>query len=70
MTTRMIHPEHGATHAYDNSEIERLKGFGWAVEVPPAPLLQEPEEGGEPEQSEVPQKDQPAKRGGRKTKAQ
>lgn len=34
MTTRMVHPLHGATHAYDNSEIERLKGFGWAVEVP------------------------------------
>lgn len=32
MTTRMVHPLHGATHAYDNSEIERLKGFGWAVD--------------------------------------
>lgn len=36
MTTRMVHPLHGATHAYDNGEIERLKGFGWAVEVPPS----------------------------------
>lgn len=41
MTTRMVHPLHGATHAYDNGEIERLKGFGWAVEgvtVPAAVL--------------------------------
>jgi hypothetical protein len=30
----MVHPLHGATHAYDNSEIERLKGLGWSVEEP------------------------------------
>ena len=35
MTTRMIHPQHGATHAYDNSEIARLKNLGWSVEAEP-----------------------------------
>jgi hypothetical protein len=34
MTTRMIHPEHGAMHAYDAGEIERLQKLGWAVEIP------------------------------------
>jgi hypothetical protein len=29
--TRMTHPQHGATHAYDSGEIARLKGFGWSV---------------------------------------
>jgi hypothetical protein len=38
----MIHPEHGATHAYDTGEIERLKGLGWAVEVPADPKEQPP----------------------------
>jgi hypothetical protein len=41
----MIHPRHGATHVYDNSEVERLKGWGWSVEVPktfePACLMPE-----------------------------
>ena len=35
MTTRMIHPLHGATHAYDAGEIAKLQGWGWAVELPP-----------------------------------
>jgi hypothetical protein len=30
----MVHPLHGATHAYDTGEIERLKKLGWDVEVP------------------------------------
>lgn len=41
MTTRMVHPLHGATHAYDVNEIERLKGWGWSVEVPAAPVAEE-----------------------------
>lgn len=32
MTTRMVHPQHGATHAYDKGEIERLEKLGWSVE--------------------------------------
>jgi hypothetical protein len=32
MIVRMVHPEHGATHVYDESELEKLKGFGWSVE--------------------------------------
>lgn len=32
MTTRMTHPEHGATHAYDKGEIERLEKLGWLKE--------------------------------------
>ena len=34
MTTRMIHPKHGATHAYSLSEIAHLKASGWDVESP------------------------------------
>jgi hypothetical protein len=34
MTTRMTHPQHGATHAYDTGEIEKLQKLGWSVEVP------------------------------------
>jgi len=47
MTTRMIHPQHGATHAYDGGEIERLTRLGWTAEsaptTSPAPKTQEPE---------------------------
>lgn len=32
MATRMVHPLHGATHAYDTGEVDRLKGLGWSVE--------------------------------------
>jgi hypothetical protein len=28
----MIHPEHGAMHAYDTGEIERLQKLGWSIE--------------------------------------
>ena len=28
----MTHPEHGAMHAYDKSEVERLRALGWSVE--------------------------------------
>lgn len=30
---RMVHPQHGATHAYDSGEVAKLKGFGWQVET-------------------------------------
>lgn len=33
MTTRMVHPTHGATHAYGAADVDRLKGLGWAVEA-------------------------------------
>jgi hypothetical protein len=36
MPTRMTHPLHGATHAYDTGEITRLEGYGWSVEKPAA----------------------------------
>ena len=29
---RMTHPQHGATHAYDTGEVNKLKGWGWSVE--------------------------------------
>jgi hypothetical protein len=32
MTTRMIHPEHGATHAYGQVDIEWHQKNGWAIE--------------------------------------
>lgn len=32
MTTRMMHPEHGWTHAYGEHEVEKLKALGWIVE--------------------------------------
>lgn len=32
MTTRMVHTQHGAMHAYEASEIERLEKLGWEVE--------------------------------------
>jgi hypothetical protein len=49
----MVHPEHGAMHAYDTGEVERLKGYGWhAEEQAPAakvkPVKVEPEKEPEP----------------------
>lgn len=38
MEVRMVHPEHGATVVHDTGEINRLKGFGWDVEVIPEPV--------------------------------
>jgi hypothetical protein len=35
MATRMQHPEHGWTHAYDEGEVARLEKLGWSVEKPP-----------------------------------
>lgn len=32
MATRMIHPEHGATHAYSEGEIASLRKSGWKPE--------------------------------------
>jgi hypothetical protein len=32
MTTRMMHPVNGWTHAYGEGEIESLKALGWVVE--------------------------------------
>jgi hypothetical protein len=44
MIVRMVHPDHGATHVYDTSELERLKGYGWSVEGEEAkPVKTEPE---------------------------
>lgn len=43
MTTRMLHPEHGATHAYSEGEIQKLKASGWIVEGEqdePAPVVE------------------------------
>jgi hypothetical protein len=34
MTTRMISPDGGATHAYGAGDIARLEKLGWKVEVP------------------------------------
>jgi hypothetical protein len=59
MATRMIHPKHGATHAYDVTEIQRLQADGWSVEVPE---VKAPEPAPEPE----PEKRKP----GRPPKAQ
>ncbi len=44
MTTRMKHPEHGWTHAYDQSEIDRLKAHGWEPEEDPQEVLKEVQE--------------------------
>lgn len=33
----MKHPNHGSTHAYDSSEVARLKGYGWAEASKDAP---------------------------------
>lgn len=38
MTTRMMHPLHGWTHAYSDEEIKRLQELGWSVEQV-APLV-------------------------------
>ena len=32
MATRMQHPDHGFTYAYDDTEIARLGTYGWTVE--------------------------------------
>lgn len=42
MPTRMTHPQHGATHAYDKGEIERLEKLGWSVEKPAEPEKRKP----------------------------
>lgn len=34
MPTRMTHPQHGATYAYDVGEVRRLENLGWSVEKP------------------------------------
>lgn len=34
MATRMIHPLHGATHAYGDDDVKRHKALGWAIEAP------------------------------------
>jgi hypothetical protein len=40
----MMHPQHGWTHAYDNGEIEKLKGLGWVVEGAEVPVINNHEE--------------------------
>lgn len=47
---RMTHPKHGATHAYDNTEMLRLKQSGWAEEA-----------GGDPEVKDAPKRGRPKK---------
>jgi hypothetical protein len=42
MTTRMIHPQHGATHVYGQSEIERHEKLGWAVEIDSPAVVAKP----------------------------
>jgi hypothetical protein len=37
MPIRMTHPQHGATHAYDKADVERLEKLGWSVEVKEEP---------------------------------
>jgi hypothetical protein len=32
MAVRMMHTEHGWTHAYGDNEVESLKANGWEVE--------------------------------------
>jgi len=40
MTTRMISPDGGATHAYGEGDIARLEKLGWVVEKPvTAPVI-------------------------------
>jgi hypothetical protein len=38
----MIHPLHGAMHAYGLGEIATLEKLGWAVEKPPEAKLATP----------------------------
>lgn len=59
MITRMTHPEHGFTDAYDTAEVQRLQVHGWYVQADELPEVEDPE-----------QPDQPAKRRGRPPKAQ
>lgn len=33
MATRMAHPNHGFTHAYNNNDIAYLEKLGWSVEA-------------------------------------
>lgn len=57
MTTRMMHPEHGWTHAYGEADIEAHKKNGWVVESevkqekvdPPEPEKRKP---GRPKKAE------------------
>lgn len=39
MTTRMMHQQHGWTHAYGDGDIKRLEGLGWSVEAPKVPVI-------------------------------
>lgn len=32
-TYRMVHPDHGYSHAYDNAEVKRMKEAGWAIQT-------------------------------------
>lgn len=34
MPTRMKHPIHGYTHAYNTNDLDYLKGLGWSVDEP------------------------------------
>ena len=39
MCTRMVHPEHGAMHAYGKGEVDRLEAIGWSVEDAQSPAV-------------------------------
>jgi hypothetical protein len=52
MIVRMQHKDHGFTHVYDTSELNRHKTLGWTecVEAPkPAPVVAQKQEEKEPE---------------------
>ena len=42
MPIRMIHVEHGATHAYSEEEVVELGKIGWQREVRPAQTADRP----------------------------
>lgn len=48
MIVRMVHPVHGATHAYDQGEVDRLKKLGWDVEKPAIPTAADKRKPGRP----------------------
>ncbi len=34
MIIRLVHPEHGATHVYNNTDLESHVRVGWSVDAP------------------------------------
>ena len=67
MIVRMVHPEHGAMHVYDNGELERNRKFGWVPESEVVPVIngdtpREPEDVIAPEAGAMPVVNEPPKR--------